>query len=196
MFGLPSVPNKSHNTGIFIKNNSISNHNKDNGKAMFRNWTKGGWKPGTWPVLRGAYSHLGCHLVLFDPLIRDRHSSFISYNFFSGPPQCGLLLELHLFELLKNVAVLNIVAVERAAVRPSLNAATQGRPRVTAPQINALHICCRWFDDQSQISLDGIYISDYFRGNVSIGVGFELLQKVFFFQKKWVTTGFLARWLY
>ena len=160
---------------------------------MFRNWTKGGWKPGTWPVLRGAYSHLGCHLVLFNPLIRNRHSLFISYNFFSGPPQCVLLLELHLFELLKNVGVLNIVAAERTAVRPSLNPATQGWPHVTAPQINALHTCCWWFDDQSQISLDGIYISDYFRGNVSMGWFVFTIAKCLFFQKKWVTTGFLAR---
>ena len=43
-------------------------------------------KTGAWSVLRGAHSHLGYHLALFDPLIRDRHSSFISYNFFSGPP--------------------------------------------------------------------------------------------------------------
>ena len=41
-------------------------------------------KTGAWSVLRGAHSHLGYHLALFDPLVRDRHSSFISYNFFSG----------------------------------------------------------------------------------------------------------------
>jgi len=40
-------------------------------------------------------SHLGCHLVLFDPLVWDRHPSFISYNFSSGRPQCPLLLDLH-----------------------------------------------------------------------------------------------------
>ena len=83
-------------------------------------------------------SHLGCHLVQFDPLIWDRHPFLISYNFSSGPPQCALLLDLHLLSLLKPVGVLNIVADERAAVRPSLNTATQSRPRVTAPQINAL----------------------------------------------------------
>ena len=72
-------------------------------------------------MLRGAYSHLGCHLVRFDPLVWDRHPSFISYNFSSGRPQCPLLLDLHLFELLKTVGVLDIVADERAAARPSLN---------------------------------------------------------------------------
>ena len=53
MLASPRLPNKSHSTGIFIANKGISNHNKDNGKAMLKNWTKGGWKPGTWSVHRG-----------------------------------------------------------------------------------------------------------------------------------------------
>ena len=150
---------------------------------MLKNWTRGGWKPGTWSVHRGPAlpsrlpsssirsSRLGStsilHLVQF--LLRPSTVSAVAwFAFVCTIENCG--------------CVKHCCRWARSCLTV-LESATQGRPRVTAPQINALHTCCWWFDDQSQISLDGIYISDHFRGNVSIGVGFELLQKVFFSRK-------------
>jgi hypothetical protein len=37
MLASPRLPNKSHSTGIFIANKGISNHRKDNEKAMIKN---------------------------------------------------------------------------------------------------------------------------------------------------------------
>ena len=68
MLASPRLPNKSHNTGIFIANKGISNHNKDNGKAMLKNWTKGGWKAGTWPVHRGRPSPISA-AISFDSIL-------------------------------------------------------------------------------------------------------------------------------
>ena len=150
---------------------------------MLKNWTRGGWKPGTWSVHRGPAlpsrlpsssirsSRLGStsilHLVQF--LLRPSTVSAVAWFAFVWT--------------IENCGCVKHCCRWARSCRPSLNAATQGRLCVTAPQINALHTCCWWFDDQSQISLDGIYISDHFRGNVPIGVGFELLQKVFFPEK-------------
>ena len=139
-------------------------------------------------------SHLGCHLVLFDPLVWDRHPSFISYNFSSGRPPCPLLLDcicLNYWKLWVCKTLLPMSA--QLSDRPWIGN-TRPASRYCASNQSAPHMLLMVWEP-SPIITGG---NSYFRLHRGMcpWVGFcSLLQKVFFIQKKWVTTGFLARWL-
>jgi len=196
MLASPRLPNKSHNTGIFIANKGISNHNKGNGKAMLKNWTK---------VKGEGQEHGRCIGVAHLPsrlpsrsirsFVWDRHPSLISYNFSSGRPQCPLLRDLHLFELLKTVGVLDIVADERAAAdHPWM------RQHKAGPALLRLRPMCSTHAADGLRTKPNYHCWEFIIQMTSRGmcpwVGFFTIAKSLFYPEKWVTAGFLARWLY
>jgi len=183
MLASPRLPNKSHNTGIFIANKGISNHNKDNGKAMLKNWTRGGWKAGTWPVHRGRPSPISA-AISFDSILCLGSTSIPHLvQFLLRPSTVSAVAWFAFVWTIENCGCVRHCCRWARSCPTVLESATQGRLRVTAPQINALTHAAddlmtnpkyHWMEFIFQITL----------GEMCPWVGlFSLLQNVFFSRK-------------
>jgi len=158
---------------------------------MLKNWTKGGWKAGTWPVHRGRL--LPSRLP--SRSIRSSHSgpTFIVHlvQFLIRPSTVSVVAWFALSELLKTVGVLHIVADERAAAdRPWKRQHKAGSALLRLKPMRSTHAAAGLMTNPKYHCTGW---SSYFRLHRGMcpWVGFcSLLQKVFFYPEKMSHSGF------